>query len=108
MRAMWQHEQPLPVQGGGANAGVPGVCGGGGGRVAGGGSGVLLSPLKGSQNHGSSRYSHISFSHQCHPHLSSNYMLINFPMIIMLYIYICCKFFLLISDLELRTNVYYA
>lgn len=31
MRAMWQHQQPLPVQGGGANARVPGVCGGSGG-----------------------------------------------------------------------------
>jgi len=28
---MWNEEQPLPVQGGGADTGVRGVCGGGGG-----------------------------------------------------------------------------
>lgn len=49
------------MQGGGADAGVLGICGGGTGGVAGGGFGVLLSTHEGPPYYGSSRHRGLSF-----------------------------------------------
>ncbi|KAG8373781.1 hypothetical protein BUALT_Bualt11G0060800 [Buddleja alternifolia] len=60
MCSVWDEEQPMQVQGGGAHAGFRGVRGGGVGGVAGGGSRLLLPPHEGPPYHGSSRRRRLS------------------------------------------------
>lgn len=69
MRAMWDTKQPMPVQGGGTDGGVLGVCSCGSRGVAIGSSRLLLQAHEGSPNHGSPCYCCLPIRLQCHSHL---------------------------------------
>lgn len=56
MCAVWDKEQPVQVQGGGANVGVLVVRRGGGGGVAGGGCCLFVPPQQGQAYYGSPSY----------------------------------------------------
>ncbi|CAI0547539.1 unnamed protein product [Linum tenue] len=69
MRAMRDEEQPVPVQGGGADGGVCGVRGGGGGGVAAGGIRLHIPAPERQADHGPSGHRSLPVRHKCHPHL---------------------------------------
>lgn len=54
MRAVWDEEQPVPVQGGRAHSGTSGMCGGGSGGVADRCGGLYFPAHEGPPHHGSS------------------------------------------------------
>lgn len=69
MRAVWDDEQPMQVQGGGADAWVPGVRRGGTGGVAGRGFCLLLPACEGPPYNSASRGRRLSQGQPLHPHL---------------------------------------
>lgn len=75
VRAVRDEDQPVPVQGGGADTGVPGVRGGGRGGVAGGGGGLPLPPHEGPADHGPPCRRRLPLRRQRHPHLIRCYPL---------------------------------
>ena len=69
VRAVRDAEQPVPVQGGRTDAGVRGVRGGRGHRVAAGGSSVPVPPPQGTPHHGAPGHRRVPARHQRHPNL---------------------------------------
>ena len=69
------NEQSLPLQGGRAHPGVPGVCCCGGGGVAHWSWGLLLSPHEGSTDHGPPCDGRLSNSLRCNSYLNGDMVL---------------------------------